>query len=364
MPDDIQPHLYEEIIHYSIVNGKMSMEEKFYYLVQGQACGLLASDRIRSLAGKGGGLLNIFPFIDYFYGKNNSKAEIESLAARLRETNDPASPDFYKPGIRTTLWLELEMVREPKVQERLRKGVDKQSGEMDHDDMHFFIPRMNAETINSMAMPQGGGRQKMSTDGWLNGYIGFNQFFKSLGTLAQLEKDRQENAKFTEEDVTQALQAIAGYIQMDGILTSRSNYRYTGARPGATYSTMKNFYSVCGDKQSSVYTERQKMKAFIKDVMEAYQDENSGELTKENIDLILYDTETQPMPDQEKQTKIYVQNNHLPRYLENAVKRNAEPLKEILKKHLTELFTSSKLDYQKAKEVWTDFRTKQHTYEL
>ena len=88
--DAVQPHMYEEVLHFAIRMGKMSMEAKFFYLVQGIACGLLPAERMRVLAGEeGDGLLNIFPFIDYFYSKNNSLAEIKALADRLRETNDP-----------------------------------------------------------------------------------------------------------------------------------------------------------------------------------------------------------------------------------------------------------------------------------
>ena len=92
---------------YAIRNGKMSMEDKFYYLVQGTAHGLIGLDRLRTLAGEEGGVLNIFAFIDYFYQKNNTLPEIKALAKRLEETPDPGNALYCKSGLKTRLPLPI-----------------------------------------------------------------------------------------------------------------------------------------------------------------------------------------------------------------------------------------------------------------
>ena len=223
MPDDVQPHLYEEALDFAIRMGKLTMEDKFYYLVRGVASGLISTDRLRSFAGEEGGYLNVFPFIDYFYAKNNTMPELKAREQRLIE--EKGGKDTFKPGIKTTLWLELEVSREKRVQERLRKGIDRKAGEMDHDDMHFFIPRLDAETIDNMAKPASGGSQKMTGDGWRNAYIGYSSYFKSFGGLAMMEQDGSvTDAKFSSWDIHQIAKASAGFVRMDGILTQRSDY--------------------------------------------------------------------------------------------------------------------------------------------
>ena len=360
IPDDVHPHLYEEIIHYAMRNGKMGMEEKFYYLVQGIAHGLLNADRLRTLAGQEGEILNIFPFIDYFYGRNNSMPEIIALADRLRETTNENSADYYKPGIRTTMWLELEVAREPRVQERLRKGVDKKAGDMDHDDMHFFIPRLDSQAIKSMASPRGGGTQKMSTDGWRNAYTGYNGFFKSLGILSKLQDDKKENAKFSSEDVYNTIRGITGFIQMDGILTVRSNYKDTeGRRPSIPYGEMKNTFAVASNHKDSVYKYRGKANDFVKAVLEKYRDEKH--ITREDIDLVLYDTEKNDTPDQETQDKIHYATNRLQANLTNAIKtQGTKELKQILIEHMPKFIAptsdAENYEYSNAEEIWDKFQ--------
>ncbi len=352
MPDDVHPHLYEEIIDYSIRNGKMSMEEKFFYLVQGLAYGIIAMDRLRELAGEGGEILNIFPFIDYFSGKNNTHTEVVSLAQRLRETDDTSSENFYKPGIRTTLWLELEVGREQRVQERLRKGVDRRAGEMDHDDMHYFIPRLDLNKIRAMATPQGGGRQQMTTDGWRNAYVGYNGFFKSLGMLSQLEEERQD-AKFTSEDVYQTIRAVAGFIQMDGIMTIRSNYGDTeGRRPSIPHTEMKNSFAVCSNGET-VWQDRQAVNGFVKQVLQAYR---NAYITDEYIETVLYETEGRGTPDREKQDEIHSETKKLPDYLAYAVKeQGSAKLKKLLRDSMNVFHSDKDYTYENAKILWRDF---------
>lgn len=374
IPDDVQPHLYEKILEYSITNGKMSMEQKMYYLVQGTAYGLISLDRLRTLAGEEGGLLQIFPFIDYFYTKNNTRPEIEALAARLRETEDISDSNYFKPGMKTTLWLELEVARESKVQERLRKGVDKKAGDMDHDDMHFFIPRLDYQTVKAMAAPRGGGVQKMSTDGWRNGYIGYNGFFKSLGMLSQLENEGEENAKFTSEDAYQAMRAVAGFIQMDGILTVRSNYGDTeGRRPAIPFPEMKNTFAVYNDGEHTVYQDRAKVNDFVRAVLESYLDDSDIEerFTDKNtfINLVLYNTEEHGTPASDEQEKIHYATQRIQTYLEHAVTRKGTAtLKRLLMEHMPEFHapsSSSKMqsyNYDNAKAIWKDFSEKEHKF--
>ncbi|MBT3835077.1 hypothetical protein HOF56_02400 [Candidatus Peribacteria bacterium] len=353
MPDDVHPHIYEEILDYSIRNGKMSMEDKFYYLVRGIASGLMNRDRLGYLAGEGaGGLLNIFPFIDYFYGKNNTMPEIQALAKRLTEESDPAKDGHYRPGIKTRLWLELEVSREPRVQERLRKGIDRKAGEMDHDDMHFFIPRLDFQTISGMALPQGGGKQKMSNDGWRNAYSGYNSFFKSLGILSKMEEDRVDGAKFSAEDAYQIIKGVAGYVRMDSILTKRSSFSDTkGRRPSISFGEMRNTYSVASGGEHTVYEDRGKVDIFIRKMLKAYDFED------DYIEKLLLDTESNPNREKSEQDMAEQLSDGLEHHLEKAVKeKGIERMKNLLKESIGNFTESDEegYNYNNAKEMYKE----------
>jgi hypothetical protein len=361
MDEAIRPHLYNEILEYAIRNGKMSMEDKFFYLVQGLSCGLLTMDRLRILAGEGGEILNLFPFIDYFYGRNNTKPEIDVLATRLREDNNWKNDGYYRPGLKTTLWLELEVAREESVQQRLRKGAYRKGGEMDHDDMHFFIPRLDYKTIDSMATPQGGGRQQLTADGWRNGYSGYNSFFKSFGMLARLEKEGV-NARFSSQDTEQVMRAVAGFVRMDGILTKRSAFGdNVGRRPAIPWSEMRTTYSVVSDGSKTVYQERNAVDRFVKKLLTAY-----GFSAKEIGDM-LFSTEERPNPTKEEKEQAETLSDSLDVKLRAALKeQGAEKMKKILIESIGEFSSHAGTDYnyENVKNIYEKSQKAEHAHDV
>ncbi|MFA6522873.1 MAG: hypothetical protein WCS85_00695 [Candidatus Peribacteraceae bacterium] len=232
-PDDVKPHLYEQVIEYSIKNGKMSMEQKMYYLVQGVATGLLSIERLRSLAGQQGGIINFFPFIEYFYQKNNSLPELQSIARRLTE-DDPKDPSArFRPGIKTTLWLHYEVSREEKVRERLNKGSTRIAESMDHEDIPFFITQLDYEGVNNLASVISGQRQKVTPEGWKNAYIGYNSKFKIFANLVKLEDKKL--GRLTKADARMLANNLVGYLLMDNLLTQNGDKNpQEGAPPTVT----------------------------------------------------------------------------------------------------------------------------------
>lgn len=212
LPEDVKMHLYEETITYAIEKGKMSMEQKFYYLVQGVASGLLSIDRLRVIAGK---YLNLFPFIDYFYGRNNTLPEIQKIADRIQE-REPKKK--YKPGIRTTLWLHYEVAREKGAQERLSKALSGARAEnIDHEDIPFFITNADVSSVDNMTGAISGTRLKMSPEGTKNAYVGWGSKFKAFGGLMAAEQEHLE--RVTSRDVEMLAQTLIGYIHYDNIVT-------------------------------------------------------------------------------------------------------------------------------------------------
>ena len=200
-----------------------------------------------------------------------------------KQTTQPRN-EYYVPGIKTTLWLELEVGREQRVKERLSKGASKRGGEMDHDDFHYFLPRIDYKVIDQMATPQGGGRQQLSPQSWKNGYSGFNSMFKSLGILAKLDNENVE--KFSAQDSLQVAKSLAAYIRMDGLLMKRSPFGDNpGRRPGLTFGELRNEVSVVSEGNETVYEERQHVEDFAKEVLAAYG------YTPQEIELLFFSTE-------------------------------------------------------------------------
>ena len=355
LDETVRPQLYNEVLDYAIRNGKMSMEEKFFYLVQGLSHGLLSMDRLRILAGEKGGILNIFPFIDYFYGRNNTKPEIDALALRLRESDDWENDAYYKPGLKTTLWLELEVAREDSVKQRLSKGMSKRGGETDHDDMHFFIPRLDYKTIGQLATPQGGGRPQLSPEAWENAYTGYSSFFKYLGTLSELEQKEAGRAKFTSEDAQSVVQAVAGFVRMDGILTSRSAYGDTeGRRAGLTWRRMKSRRSVVNGSGKTVYQERRLVEDFVKDLLIEY------DWSQREIGVMLYSTEEKGSMNKNFMDEAKTLSDQLEaRFLGALKNQGMSKMKNILAKHRNTLVThsGSKYDFEEIKTIYKKMST-------
>jgi hypothetical protein len=214
LPVDVKMHLYEETITYAIEKGKMTMEQKLFYLVQGVASGLLSIDRLRVLASK---YLNLLPFIDYFYGRNNTLPEVQALAKRLLESETDPEKRF-KPGIKTTLWIHYEVSREKSAQERLSKALSGARAEnIDHEDIPFFITNADVSSVNNMTGVISGTRMKLSPEAAKNAYVGWSSKFKVFGALMQAEEDGIE--KVTARDVEMLSQTLIGYIHYDNIVT-------------------------------------------------------------------------------------------------------------------------------------------------
>ncbi|PIR49361.1 hypothetical protein COU79_05315, partial [Candidatus Peregrinibacteria bacterium CG10_big_fil_rev_8_21_14_0_10_54_7] len=228
---DLNPHLYEEILDYSMRNGKMTMEGKLFYLVRGVAVGLLSIDRLRTMAGETSGILSRYPWLDYFYKKNNTLPEVQALNKRLEE---PGKPFDYGP--KTTLWLHLEVMRVESTRERISKAISGVRAEnLDHEDVPTLVSQADWTNIDRMTGMVSGTREKLSPEAVRNSYTGFGTKFKALARLVQMEEDGV--AQFTDRDMHEAAKAIVAYIHMDNIFTRNAS---RGDRPVLTWDHIDN----------------------------------------------------------------------------------------------------------------------------
>lgn len=261
-PEDIKPHLYEEVIDYAMARGKMTMEQKFYYLVQGVATGLLSIDRLRVLAGK---FLNILPFIDYFYQRNNTMPEVQALAERLQE---PDPEKQFRPGIRTSLWLHYYVAREKSAQERLSKALSGARAEgIDHEDIPFFLTNVDASSVDSMTGVISGTRLKISPEGTKNAYVGWNSKFKAFGALLEAETDRYKYDRVSASDVNMLAQTLIGYIRFDNIATRNVTNLFAPTEKVMITENLLSSNPVSGITATKDY--RQGMIGFMKELYDA-----------------------------------------------------------------------------------------------
>ncbi|MDA1208629.1 MAG: hypothetical protein O2904_01190 [bacterium] len=266
IPEEVNPHLYEEIIHYAIRYGKMSMEGKFFYLIQGIRWGLLPIDRLRTMAGSGGEFINTFPFIDYFYQKNNTLEEVIALGKRL-----DGEENKFKPDKKTTMFVRMEIAREESVKQRLRKGVSKKGEETDHDDIPYFIPELDYGSVDEWLSNMSGSRQKLSKEALKNAYVGYSMKFKTFAVLA--EADQNKSMRFTSADIKDMANTIGSYIHGDNILT-KNGFTDKNVRPSLSRGEFGQ-KAVMANGENSVAEYRNNVNKFIGAAMDIYMNDDA-----------------------------------------------------------------------------------------
>ncbi len=208
LPEEVNPHHYEEFLHYAMRNGKMSMEQKIFYLVQGLASGLMPLERLRVLSGEKGELLISFPFLDYFYQRHNSLKEIQALGKSLTESGDP-----FKPGIKTTMFMRLILLRDLKARERMSKAISKKSEGLDHEDIPYLATEFDWGRLQNMFNTYSGTRSKVTVEGCKNAYVGFSEKLKVYAYLARLAKEGK--AAFSTADARDIATSLAAFVFFD-----------------------------------------------------------------------------------------------------------------------------------------------------
>ncbi len=212
MPAFVNEHHYEEMLSYAMRVGKLSMEDKFFYLIQGVRYGLLPVERLQVLGGEKLGLLSAFPFLEFFYRKNNTLPEVRAIGAALDEAGDP-----FNPGLKTTLFLRTIVLRDPGTRTRIIKAGNRRGEGFDHEDMPYILTDITHGFLKNLTGNINAGQQKLSPQSMQNGYVGFNEKFKVFAKLVEMEEDGV--ARFTEQDAEDMAITIATYVQFDNMIT-------------------------------------------------------------------------------------------------------------------------------------------------
>ncbi|MDD4318899.1 MAG: hypothetical protein PHW10_01065 [Candidatus Peribacteraceae bacterium] len=238
--EEVNPHLYEEILHYAMRNGKMSMEDKFFYLIKGVESGLLSLDRLRAFPGETMKILGAFPFIDFFTRNHNTHHEIEQIAHQITEDDDP-----YSPGPRMTRFLMEQVAFDPEVVTRVSKTL-KGGQNFDHEDIPMIVSMVDWQGIDNLANVYSGSQWKLSTQGMENGYVGYNTFFQYLRMKMKAGKP------ITQRERQRLCTVVGAYVMWDNIVTQFTN-RANAQRPYLSWEQIKNDIPVSGKFATIVY---------------------------------------------------------------------------------------------------------------
>lgn len=233
----VNPQEYEEIIDASIKYGKMTAEDKMFYIIAGVISRkgndehgetLLHIDRIGQLNTK---YLNNFPMLDFFtqyrvmdysiydkdakkWGKQR-KLKLEDYV-KWAHTEFPDDFTKCKPGPQFSRFMWQTMLLDESVRTRVSKGV-RHAENMDHDDAHIIIPLATPTEIDDLTTNAQGNMKKFTNEGYMNGLVGFSHYFKTL----KFAIDEAPNPDVKRTNTIALRDAINSFIRYDLILNNR-----------------------------------------------------------------------------------------------------------------------------------------------
>jgi hypothetical protein len=299
----VSPIEYEELVDFAISAGKLSSEQKLYFLMEGVTARcpsgamagmtLLHIDRIGNLDGK---YLNQFPMLDYFTNKGKKPFHpgylsgditldgtkkgyrVEDYEA-LRDEHFKNDSGNSKAGKEFSRFLWENMLLDENFQKRLSKGL-RAAQNMDHDDAHMFIPPATMEDIDMLTGSHNGQQKYFTNEGYMNGYVGFNQFIVSLSNRDETLRESQDagmpiDNEQIEDNVNRLMGAIQSFFLFDSYLDGRRDSR--SDRRARLDKRRYDAFPV-NDDSMTVGEHQIQLQNLIKEVCDAYGIDWKGEM--------------------------------------------------------------------------------------
>ncbi|MFH0770677.1 MAG: hypothetical protein V1926_04860 [Candidatus Peregrinibacteria bacterium] len=353
LPPRVNPHFYEKVIQYSILAGKMNMAQKFYYLIQGIASGLLPLDRLHLLNTE---VLGQFPFIDYFSSQHNSKQEIQALAERLRE-EDPNM--LYKAGNKTAVWLMTELASDEEARRRAAKVISRSSDTLDHEDIPMLVTQMGHGDMDELLKVMTGAKQRVTVEGRKNGYTGFGTFFKTYGYLAKIK-----DGTLTRHEAQNIAAKIVSYCHYDNIIINAATDGQN--RCHLTRAQIENESMPSGGTESPKFF-RDKVNGFVSEVFREYGIDSveadipktqKGAPAKETVSMEEYlggrrDAANTWNQSSAGQTALFYATGAVLEALTNAIARDPNILTRILIDHRETMQGDCEVDEESVRKIYT-----------
>lgn len=350
----VNPMEYEELIDFAIKYGKLTGEEKMFFLMEGltakcasgaaEGMTLLHLDRIGDLDGK---YLNQFPLLDFFTnrGKKPFHPKYMSGEISLKDTAhgytvedlELLRDEFFKeesdrcafiPGEDTKFaqFLWEWMLVDPNFQVRLSKGL-RRAEAMDHDDAHMYIPTATMEQIETFTGAYSGNQKYFTDEGYKNAYAGFNQYIVSLSNRCEDLHERKKRGLMIEDETIkvtegQVLQAVQSYFMFDSILDGRRDRKNDSkARIGDTQYDKPCVVDWAGG-DATVRDHKNQLDSLVKEVCRAYG--INYEVLK------LYDKKTDYNDTREQDIIKGNMEQFLKRDLPDAIKNDPQGIKKLI----------------------------------
>ncbi|MFC1749718.1 hypothetical protein ACFL2V_13030, partial [Pseudomonadota bacterium] len=247
----VNPAQYESYLYYAIQAGKLSFENKLYFMIMGlgavgpNGMPLLCIDRVASVEGD---LLNNFPILDYFvdpamqkYDENGKKIKDQKGNPATQKPNVNyfrmlvdsyctdgglhsinkagdcvASPKFAAFADKEIMWNEYAHIR---LAEKAQRDISK----WDHDDFHKFAPILSDEAIDTIAKLRGGAEAQASVAGLKNAYVGMNDAAKKTMGYFQDAVARGDEAE-ARRWLFKMMKTMRAFVRMDAILDRRFHH--------------------------------------------------------------------------------------------------------------------------------------------
>lgn len=225
----VDPSRFEGLLLQAIDNGKATMQQKVYYMIQGVACvnsdgrTIMPFERMAQINST---YLPRFPILDYLCASvprppdgRKYRFTLKDYKAWASYFDEDGSGAFNKPGrnVDRFLWKYVITSNENKV--RINKAL--RNGEnIDHDDYFAYLPPASVRTVTDacMSLGGGGGKKFLTVEGYKNVFPGFSQIMITLADKGDKDKLRD---------------AINSYLRFEGIMFNRydqgnTNYQRLG----------------------------------------------------------------------------------------------------------------------------------------
>ncbi len=199
----VDPLLYEKIIDYAVNAGKMDAESKLYYLIQGIACGLLASDRGSALNSV---YINKYPAIDYF-GSGTKRA----LRPTLEDIKEIAELDYS--GFLE--WFHTKCMTLEKITQRVDKTLTSAGSGVDHDDFTAYMGWMGEGTAETILKSMSDGF-RIPLTGLQNATVSMINMLDTFAEHPDMHRSKEQLQRF-----------IGAFTRFDAITTDKM---YTGSK--------------------------------------------------------------------------------------------------------------------------------------
>ncbi|TSC97962.1 MAG: hypothetical protein Greene101449_1056 [Candidatus Peregrinibacteria bacterium Greene1014_49] len=263
IPDQVNPHLYEELFLYAMERGKMSMEQKFFFLIQGLRYKLIPFDRLAILNSKIS--TETFPFIDFFYQRNNAVWEIEEMGKSIQERDNP-----FQAGKKTTAFLLEEVAKDEAMRQRAFKVISRKGNQLDHEDIPFLMGIADAGSLDELLIVSSGQLQRVTPEGLKNAYVGYNDVFKVHAMQAE------KRGSLSPQDIDFLSSRLSAFVHYDNIVARKAHN--TPNRPSLSFEAINNQTMPSGDGKKPRQF-RDPMLKLVDRVFIAYQDVILNELS-------------------------------------------------------------------------------------